>query len=141
MNQLTVARDRLHRDTGLPALLDAACQAFELLLSALEHHQDPASGMFSHFVQAAMRAADARDAVLFAPSLPTRPLCPDQAAEDVNGARSPADVLDLVALSKVLYQTLDHAAASGIGQADLAACRQAAGYAAAIHQLLTGAGP
>jgi hypothetical protein len=129
---------RLQRDEGLPALLDTAYAAFEVLLSAIEDRQDPASGMFAQFVYAATCAANGRDAILFAPSLPARPLHP--ADSSVNGRGSGSDVQDLVVLSKMLCQVLAHAAAVA-GQEDRRACHHAARSSAEIHRLLTGAEP
>jgi hypothetical protein len=76
MSRITGVRNRLHDDDGLPGLLDTAYAAFELLLSAIEGHEDPATGMFAQFVFAATQAANGRDAILSAPSLPGRPLRP-----------------------------------------------------------------
>ncbi len=139
MTRLATVRDRLQRDEGLPARLDTAYAAFEALLSAVQDQQDPASGMFAQFVYAATAAANGRDAILFAPTLPVRPLLP--ADTDVNGRGSGGGVQDLVALSKVLYQVLAQTAASVPGQEDRMACHHAARYAAEIHRLLTGAEP
>lgn len=123
----------------VPALLDAAYVAFEVLLSAVEDCQDPASGMFTQFVYAATAAANGRDAILFAPSLPARPLHPADAS--INGRGSSSGVPDLAALSKVLNQVLIQAAAAVSGEEDRTACYHAAWYAAEIHRLLTGAEP
>jgi hypothetical protein len=130
---------RLQRDEGLPALLDTAYAAFEVLLSAIEDRQDPASGMFAQFVYAATAAANGRDAILFAPSLPARPLHP--ADTSVNGRGSGSDAPDIVALSKVLHQVLAQAAAAVLGQEDRRACHHAARCAAEIYRLLTGTEP
>jgi hypothetical protein len=139
MTRIADAHGRLQRDEGLPALLDAAYVAFEVLLSAIEDRQDPAGGMFTQFVYAATATANGRDAILFAPSLPARPLHPADA--NINGRGSSNGVSDLAALSKVLYQVLIQAAAAAPGEEDRKACHHAARYAAEIHQLLTGAKP
>jgi len=139
MTRIATIRDRLQHDDGLPALLDTAYAAFEVLLSAVEEHQDPASVMFVQFVYAATCAANGRDAILFAPSLPTRPLHPADAA--VNSQVSASDVPDLAALSKKLYLVLAQAASVVASQDDRAACHHAAGHAADIYRLLTGAEP
>src|ERR1035441_7044629 len=70
MTFLISARDRLERAAGLAAVLDAAYDAFESMRLAFRVHEDPASGLFGAFVMAAASAADGRDAVAFAPSLP-----------------------------------------------------------------------
>lgn len=140
MSPVTAIRDRLQEDDGLPALLDAAYAAFELLLTAIEDHEDPASGMFAQFVFAATQAANGRDAILFAPSLPARPLHP--AGATVNRRDSGTCLQDIVTLSKVLCHVLAQAAADGVpSREDQAACRHAARSAAAIYRLLTGTDP
>jgi hypothetical protein len=139
MTRIAIICDRLQRDEGLAALLDTAYAVFEALLSAIEDHQDPASGMFAQFVYAATSAANGRDVILFAPSLPACPL--DPADVGVNGWGSGGDVAELVTLSRVLCQVLTRAAGAAPGQDDRAACHHAARYAAEIHRLLTGAEP
>lgn len=139
MTRIATICDRLQRDEGLPALLDTAYAAFEGLLSATEERQDPASGMFAQFVYAATAAANGRDAILFAPSLPSRPLHP--ADTGVDGWGSGGDVQDLVALSELLCHVLAQATAAVPSPEDLRACRHAARSAAEIHWLLTGAVP
>ncbi len=141
MTRITTVCDRLQQDAALPAVLDAVYEAFEVMLSAVEDHQDPASGMFSQFVWAATSAADGRDAVLFAPSLPVHPLRPADSGAPADGAAGGTEVQDIVALSKVLSEVLGRAAQAGIDGRDRAACREAARCAAAVHRLLTGAEP
>jgi hypothetical protein len=139
MTPILAIRDRIQRDDGLPALLDTGYAAFELLLAAIEEHEDPASGMFAQFVFAATHAANGRDAILSAPLLPVRPL--HRADADVSGRGSGAGVPDIVALSQVLCQGFAQAAGSVPGRDDRAACLHAARSAAAIHRLLTGTDP
>jgi len=74
MANIAAARNRLQRAGDLPAVLDAACDAFEDVLAVLCNHQDPADDTFITFVMAATCAANGRDAVLFAPSLPAHRL-------------------------------------------------------------------
>jgi hypothetical protein len=140
MTRIAEVCDRLHADGGgLPALLDSAYAAFELLLSVIEEHEDPATGMFAQFVLAATQAANGRDALLFAPSLPFRPLFP--ADTTVSGQGSSTDVQDMVTLSMVLCGVLTQASDAVSGRDDRAACLHAARSAAAIHRLLTGTDP
>jgi hypothetical protein len=140
MTPIAAIRDRLQEDDGLPALLDTAYAAFELLLTAIEEHENPATGMFAQFVFAATHAANGRDAILFAPSLPGRPLRP--AGTTAIGQGSGVEVQDIVVLSKVLWHVLARAAVEAVpGRDDQAACRHAARSAAAVHRLLTGTDP
>jgi hypothetical protein len=73
--------------------------------------------------------ADGRDAILFAPSLPLRPLHPAEA--DGDGVANAATTQEIVTLSKVLCQVLGHAAGTGIGERDRVTCREAARCAGA----------
>jgi hypothetical protein len=139
MTPLLAIRDRLRCGGGLPALLDTGYAAFELLLTAIEEHEDPASGMFAQFVFAATHAANGRDAILSAPSLPVRPLHRAHTAAGRRG--SGTGVPDIVALTQVLCHVFAQCAASAPGRDDQAACLHAARSAAAIHRLLTGADP
>jgi hypothetical protein len=139
MTPVTAIRDRLQEDSGLPSLLDAAYAAFELLLTAIEEHENPATGMFAQFVFAATQAANGRDAILIAPSLPIHPLRP--AGTTVVGRGSGIAAQDMVALSNVLCHVLVHAASMVPGRGDRVACHEAGRCAAAIHRLLTGAEP
>jgi hypothetical protein len=139
MTAILALRDRLQRGDGLPALLDTSSAAFELLLVAIEEHEDPGSGMFAQFVFAATHAANGRDAILSAPSLPARPL--HRADAGVGGRRSGTGVPDIVALSQLLCHVLARAAGSAPSRDDQAACLHAARSAAAIHRLLTGTDP
>jgi hypothetical protein len=139
MTAVLEIRDRLQRGDGLPALLDTSSGAFELLLVALEEQEDPASGMFAQFVFAATHAANGRDAILSAPSLPVRPL--HWADADVGGRGSGTGAPDIVTLSQLLCHVLAHAAGSAPSRDDQAACLLAARSAAAIHRLLTGTDP
>jgi hypothetical protein len=66
MRQLTTSADRLRGARGLPAVLDAACDAFEAILAVIGDYEDT-SGMDITFLLAATQAANGRDAVLFAP--------------------------------------------------------------------------
>jgi Bacterial regulatory proteins, lacI family len=142
MTSLAAVTDRLTRADALPVLLDAAYEAFEVLLLVLERHEDPSDSRFVAFVSAATCAANGRDAVLFTPSLPPRQL-PRPPRE--NG---PADAPDqggepyaALAVSALLEVRLSQAAEQPADPADRLGCRTAAGYARRIHVLLTGSGP
>src|ERR1700728_2451151 len=70
LDTITAAGARLERATGLPAVLDAAYDAFENMLPAIEAQQDPDSAAFTAFVMSGASAANGRDAIAAAPSLP-----------------------------------------------------------------------
>jgi hypothetical protein len=71
---MDATRQHLQEADGLAAVLDAAYGAFEGMLSVIYPVQDPASGLFAAFVMAAAAAADGRNALALAPSLPGHPL-------------------------------------------------------------------
>ena len=106
--------ERLERATALTAVLDAAYDAFEQMLLAIRAHENPASGLFAAFVMAAASAADGRDAVAFAPSLPPRP--GTQPPGGYNGERTEesAEAIAecIAALSRLLAARLAQAGAS-----------------------------
>ena len=81
MRQVTAAGNRFRQAHGLPAVLDAACDAFEAILTVIGDYEDTTStGAAITFLLVATQAANGRDALLFAPSLPPRALHPMAAA-------------------------------------------------------------
>ena len=142
MTRTAAARNRLQRAGELPAVLDAACDAFEDVLAVLCDHQNPADDMFVTFVIAAACAANGRDAVLFAPSLPAQRLHGTPEAEESPHRGLAADVVsELAELSQLLAAQLVQAAGRAGDHGDRTACRDAARSAREIHSLLTGSGP
>ena len=136
MSSLFFVRERLHQASDLAAILDAACHAFESMLSVLRAHEDPGDPMFGAVMMAAASAADGRDAVLFAPSLPPHRL---HAADAERGHDTAEPVAGLLAsLSELLAGRLDDAANITPDPGDRAACRAAARWARDIHALLIG---
>jgi hypothetical protein len=140
MTHLLAIRDRLQGASGTAAFLDTAYEAFDVMLAAIEDHQHPGSELFTQLVYAATCAADGRDAILAAPSLPLRPIHREDTA-GMDGSGTVGDPEDLVALSKALSRLLAHAAGTMPGDGDRAACQAASRQAATIHRLLTGATP
>ena len=136
------ARDRVEQADNLVALLDAAHDAFEDMLSVIRIHEDPEDGMFIPLVMAAASAADGRDAIAFAPSLPPRRLHPAIAGEQPHEPGSPRAIASkLAALSELLARRLTEAARSAPISADRTACTDAARSAREIQALLTASGP
>lgn len=143
MNRILSAQNRLREATGLPAVLDAAYDAFETIRSVLREHDDPADAMFVPFVMSATAAANGRDVIGFAPSLPPRRLsgtpAPADAAQPGAGAGQLAAAV--AGLSQLIASRLAQAAGSAPDTGDKAACADACRDARDIHALLTGAGP
>jgi hypothetical protein len=129
---------RVRAAAGLPQVLESAWHAFECMLAEAEAHEDPATPLFPAFVLAATAAADGRDAVLLAPSLPWPPrdTPPDggQAGRPAESAGAAARAL--ASLCQALIFRLETAAGSAASSGDRDACRHAVGRARAIYDLL-----
>jgi len=140
MNRIDAARARLEHATGLPAVLDAAYDAFEDMLTAIEAHQDPSTGAFAAFVMAGAAAANGRNAVAAAPSLPPAPSGDLPGTEPGPSRGLPAEAAPavLAALSQLLASRLTKASDLPAGLGDRVACAQAARHAASICALLGG---
>jgi hypothetical protein len=130
--------ERLRSADGIETLLDAAHDAFAGLLSIIRAHEDPADGLFIPLVMAAASAAEGRNAITFARSLPPRRLHPATAADEPGNANITAG---LAALIELLAARLSAAARDAPDRSDQAACHTAARCARDIHALLTGTGP
>jgi len=142
MTSLAAVTDRLTRADALPVLLDAAYEAFEVLLLLLERHEDSGDARFAAFVSAATCPANGRDAVLFTPSLPPRqlPRPPGESGlADAPGQTNEPDAA--IAVSALLEVRLSQAAEQSADPADRLGRRTAAGYARQIHVLLAGSRP
>ena len=143
MSSIPAVRDRLERADSLPAVLDAAHDAFGSMLSAIRALEDPATALFIPLVMAAASAAEGRNALSFAPALPSRPLPAAPTRDDVpaDATSVQARTASLAALGELLAARLTDAARDAPGHGDQAACRGAARSARDIHALLTGNGP
>ena len=142
MTSMTGVQDRLARASCLAELLDAAYDAFEDMLTVIRRHDDPGSGWFTAMVMAAASAANGRDAVGWAPSLPLRRLHPDQPGEIAGRPQTAEAAAAWVAsVCELLAGRLDVGAAPDADPGDVAACRDAAGYAREVHALMGGGAP
>jgi hypothetical protein len=140
MRQVTTAGNRFRQAHGLPAVLDAACDVFEAILTVIGDYEDTtATGTAFTFLLVATQAANGRDALLFAPSLPPRALHPTAAPDE---SESASVIKSSVAgVSQLLATGLARTATTITDGADLAACRDAATCVARISDLLAGAEP
>jgi hypothetical protein len=141
-------RERLETAEGVAAVLAAGYGAFEWMLAVLEGYEDPAGEMFAAVVMAGGAAADGRDAIAFAPSVPAVPLWLPAGAglvgpgEEACAGRSAQEAADAVAgVCGVLAGRLWAASFVALAAGDRAACAEAARYAAKVRWLLTGDGP
>jgi len=140
MTGILALRDRVQAAADLPAVLDAAYVAFEEMLTVIQAHQDPGSPLFAGFVMAAPHAAGGRDAVLFAPSLPARPLRPARtlAAGEPEQSEAWVAARELAGLCELVEARLTQAAGSAAGPQDQSACLDAAAQARALRGCLSG---
>jgi len=68
------SRGTVRQARDLASVLDAACDALEEILSVIGEYEDASDALGVPFLLAATPAANGRDAVLIAPSLPVRRL-------------------------------------------------------------------
>jgi hypothetical protein len=140
MDQIETARARLQHSIGLPAVLDAAYDAFEEMLGEIEDQQDGGGGAFGAFVMSGAAAANGRNALAAAPSLP----CSHSGGlARVGAAPSPRlepedAAVALTKLSQLLSVRLAAASELSADVGDQVACAQAARHAARICSLLGG---
>jgi hypothetical protein len=120
----------------MAVLLGAAWDAFEAIIAASGEYADCGDGFFASLVYALAAAADGRDAITTAPSLPGRSVAVLSAtpAGPVPSAVSAA--ASIAALSDRLAVRLVSAASTADNPGDQAACLIAARYASEIHALL-----
>jgi hypothetical protein len=138
MNRLSSALDDA---SSLPALLAAAQDAFEAIMAAAWRQADTPAGFSTAMVYAATAAAEGRDAILAAPSLPARPPAVRSASLD-HGNLTASSILDvaaaITAVCDGLVRRLTAAARDALSPGDRAACRAALLHARDIRQLLAG---
>jgi hypothetical protein len=138
MAMMDTAQQHLQEADGLAAVLDAAYGAFEGMLSVIYPVQDPASGLFAAFVMAAASAANGRNALALAPSLPGHPLLAVPAEQQPWSGEPPERVAEVVAgLSHLVAERLTQAAASAPNAGDQTACQNAAQSARDIRGMLS----
>jgi hypothetical protein len=141
MTELTAARDRLEQADDMPALLQAVREGFVAVLTALRTCEDPASAWFGRFVMAAASAADGRDAVIFAPSLPGQETHVTRGTgEDSSTGTADTVAGDIASLCGSAAVRLAQAASQAADPGDQTACVQAAQCAQRICELLAGGG-
>ncbi len=138
MTRIDAAQHRLQQASDLATVLDAAYEAFEGMVLVIHPVQDPASGLFTVLVMAAASAADGRNALALAPSLPGHPLSAVPTEQQSGSSEPPKQVAEVVAgLSHLVAERLELAAASALEAGDRAACRHAAQSARDICGLLS----
>ena len=140
MTWIISAGDRLREASGLAAVLDAAYDAFEGMLPVIVACQGHAGSLFAAFGKSEVSAAEGRNAILLAPSLPSCCLHETPAPGDKSHRGEDVEIIaaGLAAVTVLLADRLAQAAKSAPDYRDRAACRSAARRARDIHALLTG---
>ncbi len=153
MTNPSTVRQRVEEAGNLAEVLDAAYEAFETVLSVIDGYHDGGGPFFAGLLMASAAAADGRNALLEAPSLPLTSQADLSVAEPESGARSSAGVAaqaagdpvaaaaTVAALSASAASGLRRAAAWAVAAADRAACLDAARYADEVLVLTRGNGP
>jgi hypothetical protein len=132
-------RQRLEQARGLAEVLDACYEAFAEMLSAIRRYQDSGGPFYPALVMAAAAAADGRDALAAAPSLPPTN---DRQTEPVGVANNPSDAAACLAvLSELIGSRIRGVACTGLAARDRQACEDGSQYADEVHVLITGNGP
>jgi hypothetical protein len=118
----------------LPDMLDAAWDAFDLAHAVCLRCEECSPGSFAAFAFAAVAAAQGRQQIMTAPSLPSA------SGITTGDASVPADldeaVDELASLARALMTGLSLAASRADDPGDQEACADAALQASQIHELL-----
>lgn len=132
-------RQRLEQAEALAEVLDAAYDGFSEMLLAIRGYQESGRQFYAALVMAAAAAADGRDAVAAAPSLPPSS---DHLIPVAAGGSNPSAVADLlVALSELIGSRLRGAVTACATPGDRQACSDGATYADEVRALTKGNGP
>lgn len=135
MHDIDAMRARLGAADGVADMLAAGWDAFELVQAVADDYADREPGMFAAFMFTAASAAEGRDAVGFAPSMPCNPSAPaSQAGPDAGDAHEVAG--ELAGLTSALGSRLQAAAGEAEDPGDRHACQYAAREADRIGHLL-----
>ena len=136
VEQVSRAGARLRDAAGLPELLAASFDAFELIRLIARACDNRVPALFAAFMMTADAAVDGREALTIAPSLPL------SAAGHGHGGMLLADagmgeITDaLAALGALLHDRLTGASAQATASSDQEACSEAAEAAGRIRHLM-----
>ena len=135
MNQIDQVQQHLHAADGVPAVLSASWEAFELVQAVAVACADQATDMYPAFTFARDSAASGRNAIAFAPSMPAGYAEPPAVTAPITG--DVYEVADAVAgLASALGARLREAARLAADADDRTACEDAALDAEQISALL-----
>ena len=138
MEQIELARERLLGADGVPGVMSAGWETFELIIAAAAVNADRSADLYPAFTFARGSAVSGRNALAFAPSMPAGS-AQSGTAEPVTG--DVYQVADAVAeLASALSARLRDAAGRAADEGDRAALDNAAGHADQIRKLLARGG-
>ena len=127
--------------TGVPALLATAFETLDDIVTVLYEHAGRAGHLIAPFMVAAAAAADGRDAVIVAPSLPAATGHSGSRQPQALGKSSPADIADALAeMARVLSADLAGSVGMARDPRDRAALAAASRCAETVHSCLAGTG-
>lgn len=139
MTRTADSRSRLRKARSTAEILDATYGVFTDMLGIIRRYEDGGGPFYAALVVAAAAAANGRDAMLFAPSMPLRPLH-DRIDTVVSGGHEAVGA-EIALLSEAVIGRLTETAAVVSSDGDRVACRDGAWCAREIHALVTGTGP
>lgn len=135
MNQIEQMQQRLQAVDGVPAVLSASWEAFELVQAVAAACADQSPDMYSAFTFARGAAVSGRNAIAFAPSAPAGSAA--QSGGTMPAAGDLYEVADAVArLASALSARLREAAGLAADAGDRTVCDDAARDAEQISTLL-----
>jgi hypothetical protein len=139
VHQISAIEDRLRHSTTMPDSLAASFDTFETIRLIARQHALAAPQLFAAFMTTAAAAAEGRDAITAAPSLPLAGGHPPRYGEPAPAPEAgPENIADALAgLAAIPGSHLARAAARAATAADRAACQDAARSARQIRQLMT----
>ena len=135
MNQIKLAHQRLADADGVPAVLAAGWEIFELITIIASASADESPDLYPAFTFARGAAVSGRNAIAFAPSMP--PVPASAAHSSPKPAGNEYEIADaLVGLALALGGRLRESAGLASDGADRSACEDAAHEAECIAKLL-----
>ncbi len=139
MNSVQETSRALAEATTVPGLLSAARDAFEVVIFLSGEHAEADDSLVAALAGAMAVAADGRDAIAMAPSLPAQPTSDGGGAAPNPERGSVREIAAaLGALSELLAARLGQGASASRDPRDRTACRRAVGYAHETRALLSG---
>ena len=132
---------QLREEFGLPELLSASFDVFEVVRQLARSRDSEVPQLFATFMMAADAAVDGREAITVAPALRPRGAArpgapPSDTGVPSAGAGVPQIIADLAGLAALLAERLAGAATLARSPGDRHACAQAAATARRIHDLM-----